>query len=177
MSYSKPEQADAAIAGMNGFFIGQKRLKVVRKRGQQQPGDRCYESNTSSAGIGTSINKSSSPAGSVDGGYAGGGSMCGIVRSDSGGGGVSGGGAMNGVGGDGVSSTGNGGGGSGPPLAFHRRETKLDLDFLTPEGLLGQSMTRRGACFWNEELDARICPCFSSFCFLSCFAWQTSMLS
>ncbi|CAN0508452.1 unnamed protein product, partial [Scytosiphon promiscuus] len=35
VSYTKSEQADAAITNMNGYFIGQKRLKVVRKRGQQ----------------------------------------------------------------------------------------------------------------------------------------------
>lgn len=57
---------------------------------------------------------------------------------------MSGGGAMNGVGGDGVSGLGNGGGGSGPLRTIYRREPQLDLDFLTPEGLLGQSMTRRG---------------------------------
>lgn len=34
VSYADPEEAEAAIAGMNGFFIGHKRLKVVRKRGQ-----------------------------------------------------------------------------------------------------------------------------------------------
>lgn len=34
MSYTRPEDAEAAITGMNGFFIGHKRLKVVRKRGQ-----------------------------------------------------------------------------------------------------------------------------------------------
>ena len=44
MSYTKPEEADAAIASMNGFFIGQKRLKVVRKRGQQA--DRSSDSTT-----------------------------------------------------------------------------------------------------------------------------------
>ncbi|CAM9312884.1 unnamed protein product, partial [Sphacelaria rigidula] len=32
VSYTEPTHAEAAIARMNGFFIGNKRLKVVRKR-------------------------------------------------------------------------------------------------------------------------------------------------
>lgn len=47
MSYTKPEEADAAISSMNGFFIGQKRLKVVRKRGQQT--DRWSDSTNSNS--------------------------------------------------------------------------------------------------------------------------------
>lgn len=47
VSYTKPEEADAAISSMNGFFIGQKRLKVVRKRGQQT--DRSSDSTNSTS--------------------------------------------------------------------------------------------------------------------------------
>lgn len=39
MSYSQPSHAEAAIAQMNGFQIGSKRLKVQHKRRGQSPDD------------------------------------------------------------------------------------------------------------------------------------------
>lgn len=44
VSYARPQHAEAAIGRMNGFFVGNKRLKVVRKRGQQL--DRCCSDNS-----------------------------------------------------------------------------------------------------------------------------------
>lgn len=67
MSYTKPEEADAAISSMNGFFIGQKRLKVVRKRGQQT--DR---SSTNSANSTNSTSVRASDLGYTAGGAGGG---------------------------------------------------------------------------------------------------------
>lgn len=36
MSYGDPDHAELAISRMDGFFIGQKRLKVVQKRGEER---------------------------------------------------------------------------------------------------------------------------------------------
>lgn len=66
MSYTKPEEADAAIASMNGFFIGQKRLKVVRKRGQQ------IERSSDSANSANSASVRASDLGYAAGGAGGG---------------------------------------------------------------------------------------------------------
>lgn len=146
VSYTKPEHADAAIARMNGYFIGHKRLKVVRKRGQQT--DRCHDSSSlasdsgydggvdSACGIGMADGSGSSVSGVLNGsagnGIVNGSAGNGIINGSAGNGGVNG-SAGNGV----VNTTAVGGqrtlfGGSEP-----------GLDFLTPEGLLGQSMTRR----------------------------------
>eukprot|EP00903_Cladosiphon_okamuranus_P016667 g15369.t1 len=69
VSYTKPEEADAAISSMNGFFIGQKRLKVVRKRGQQT--DRSSNS-TNSANSTNNTSVRASDLGYTVGGEGGG---------------------------------------------------------------------------------------------------------
>lgn len=113
MSYTKPEEADTAISSMNGFFIGQKRLKVVRKRGQQT--DRCPDN----SGNSNSSCRLSDPAYAVSDG-AGGGSVTG-----------------KGVGNCDIAGVSSG------QRDLLGAGLRADLDFFTPEGLLGQSMTRR----------------------------------
>lgn len=120
MSYSTPDEVEAAISGMNGFFIGLKRLKVVRKRGQQT--DRYPDGG----------NRSSARA--SDSGYAGNNGACGMTRTesvDSGQGEIH---PLNND--DGNSEVGDNR--ALPGAGFHG-----NLDFFSPEGLLGQSMTRQ----------------------------------
>lgn len=183
VSYTKSEQADAAITHMNGYFIGQKRLKVVRKRGQHA--ERCpppdttlhttlhtigggggggggdpsttndpsYAPISDSSVLGGMMGRPGRPSATNDRGYApvsdnrvlGGMMGRGPGNADIeielaqdnfgsdviGNKGCDGGGDGGGDGGDGGGS-GVGGGG-----------LQLELDFLTPESLLGQSMARR----------------------------------
>lgn len=141
VSYTNPDHADAAIAHMNGFFIGHKRLKVVRKRGQQRASDGSSTANES---------------GHINGNNEG---VCGIRRSDSSGSGIGGGaisGGGGGGGGGGVIGRRGGDCGGGYGQSELHDGSQLDLDFLTPEGLLGQSMARRAgylvSCLLNEEI-------------------------
>ena len=154
MSYTKPEHADAAITHMNGYFIGQKRLKVVRKRGQQAercpPSDNTPHSTCGGGGRGCPSATTDDPgyAPNSDSSVLGG--MMGrpgnadidvgielapdnfgsdVISNKDGGGGGSG-GSGSGVGGSGNNHSPPGGG------------LQLELDFLTPESLLGQSMAR-----------------------------------
>lgn len=128
VSYTKPEEADAAISSMNGFFIGQKRLKVVRKRGQQT--ERYADSSNSTASA-----RIDGPRGGGAGGCDGNGNGNSNGRSNGGGNGDS-------------DGNGNGGGNGNSNI---EAGTPLDLDFLTPEGLLGQSMARRVGTMWSEN--------------------------
>ncbi|CAM9430719.1 unnamed protein product, partial [Ectocarpus sp. 12 AP-2014] len=130
VSYSKPDEAEAAISSMNGFFIGQKRLKVVRKRGQQT--DRCLDSSSSSS----SNNNNNNSGRPRDPGYPAGDDSCGLARPNSGASGNAGtnvvvGSRMNNDNEDSTSHRSILGSGS-----------QADLEFFTPEGLLGPSMTR-----------------------------------
>lgn len=116
VSYTKPEEADAAISGMNGFFIGQKRLKVVRKRGQQTV--RCPDNSSNS----NSSGRVSDPAYAVgDGADGGSGSGTGSVK---------------GFGNASVAGVSSG------ERSLLGAGLQGDLDSFTPEGLLGQSMAR-----------------------------------
>ncbi|CAM9959662.1 unnamed protein product, partial [Scytosiphon promiscuus] len=119
VSYSTPEEAEAAISGMNGFFIGQKRLKVVRKRGQQA--DRYTDGGTRRNGRGG------------DFGYAGSNSASGMAQAESG---DVGHGGIHPPDDDNVTSE----------ISEHRTLNgngfQENLDFFSPEGLLGQSMAR-----------------------------------
>ncbi|CAM9187118.1 unnamed protein product, partial [Hapterophycus canaliculatus] len=119
VSYSTPEEAEAAISGMNGFFIGQKRLKVVRKRGQQR--DRYPDGSNRSSG------RANDPS------YNGHNDACRVAQTesdDSGHGGIR---TLN----NDISSS---------EVSEHRALPGAgfqgNLDFFSPEGLLGQSITR-----------------------------------
>ncbi len=117
MSYTKPEEADAAISSMNGFFIGQKRLKVVRKRGQQTERYADSSNSATSARI-------------DDPGFVG---------------------SVGGCTGNGNGNGNGSGNGSGSGNSNVEAGTPPDLDFLTPEGLLGQSMARRVNVMWSDN--------------------------
>lgn len=113
MSYTNPAHADAAIARMNGFFIGNKRLKVVRKRGQVSAQDNGGGSGctiTNHGYVGASACASSS---------VGGDSLSGIDGGDEGG-------------------TGGDGGGSYTSL-FGK---SLEREFFGPQDILGHQDTR-----------------------------------
>lgn len=116
VSYTRPEHADAAIAGMNGFFIGHKRLKVVRKRGQKI--DRFHDSFYPTGDSGYSI---------------AGDNLFGIWRGDNDDSSSSGGG--DGAGSDNTISAVEL---CNTPVC----RSQLELDFLAPQGLLGRSITR-----------------------------------
>lgn len=122
VSYSTRDEAEAAISGMNGFFIGQKRLKVVRKRGQQA--ERYKDSSDTNNGH---------AAGS---GFSGGDHSCGIDHAESGDSGHHVAHLFNSVGGGSEVSEEHGLlGGAGAYAS--------NLEVFSPEGLLGPSMARR----------------------------------
>lgn len=51
VSYDDPDHAELAMSRMDGFFIGQKRLKVVQKRGEERVFDTSRTVNNTKHGI------------------------------------------------------------------------------------------------------------------------------
>lgn len=129
VSYTNLAEADTAIAKMNGFFIGHKRLKVVRKRGQVGAVSK-HDSGSS-----ISVGPSHVAAGGCNGATSGGGdSSCG---NDEGG-----------VEGDASVEEGDDGG--------YRSlcGTPLERDFLTPPDILGRQISRWEKCFVTAQTPA-----------------------